>query len=245
MASRLRSRLRRAVFVLHLGIGLSVSLLFAVVSAAGKGLNGWAALAASLLLLSGLWLWWPATRRQLRLRLTVRRWVSLRRTAYDLHNAMGFYSLLLLSVVTVTGVGLCFNRPVDRFVRAHTPTPPRARTEVPDARFVTATLPLGPRAPFAAMLQRMGAGFFPYVSLQLDPYTGRVVGRDDDATNPLGKKGMRPIVVLHFGIWGGWPVKALYVALGLVPTGLYATGVALWWNRLAAKRRAGGRRLQD
>lgn len=225
----------------------------------GKGLNGWGGLLASLLLLSGLWLWWPATRRQLRLRLTVRRRVSLRRTSHDLHNVMGFYSLAALFVVTVTGVGLCFNKPVGRFVNAHTPHNARlrpepvaegsatlsiealmaiARKEVPGSRFVTVTLPTGPRRPFAAMMQRTGAGFFPYVSLRLDPHNGRVIGRDDDATDPLGKKIMRQIAVLHFGIWGGLPSKILYVVLGLIPLGLYVTGVMLWWNRLCSQRRA-------
>lgn len=229
----------------------------------GEGLNGWAAVLASLLLLSGLWLWWPATRRQIRLRLTIRRRVSLRRTTYDLHNVLGFYSLLLLFVVTVTGVGLCFNKPVRKFVvaklgGAKRPRPSgvipmggrldpdrlfaAARREVPGARFVTATLPSKPAQPFAAMMQRQGAGFWPYVSLKIDPYTGRTIDRDDDADATLSAKVMRQIAVLHFGFWGGTASKLLYVVLGLVPLALYVTGIMLWWNRLASKRRAKVRR---
>lgn len=229
---------------------------------AGEGLNGWGGVAASALLLSGLWLWWPATKRQLRLRLTIRRKVSFRRTTYDLHNVVGFYSLALLFVVTVTGVGLCFNRPVRSFVFAHTSnerkrTPrltfsgPRldpdllletARREVPDARFIVATFPTRPNAPFTAMLQRNGAGFFPYVNLKLDPTTGSVIDRADDATASLGEKIMRQIAVLHFGFWGGTASKILYILLGLVPLVLYISGIALWWNRLAAKRNMKRRR---
>lgn len=228
----------------------------------GEGLNGWGGVAAGFLLLSGLWLWWPATRRQIRLRLTVRRGVSFRRTTYDLHNVFGFYSLALLFVVTVTGVGLCFNQPVRKFVFARTGAkrskPPKvipgvaslgpdalleaAQREVPDARFVLATFPTAPAQPFSAMLQRKGAGFFPYVNLKIDPYSGRTLSREDDATASFGEKVMRQIAVLHFGIWGGNPAKVLYIVLGLVPLVLYVTGILLWWNRLGAKRRAAKRR---
>ncbi|MGV3618113.1 MAG: PepSY-associated TM helix domain-containing protein [Fimbriimonas sp.] len=228
----------------------------------GEGLNGWGGVAACVLLLSGLWLWWPATRKQIRLRLTVRRGVSLRRTTYDLHNVFGFYSLALLFIVTVTGVGLCFNKPVRDFVFAKTghkrPPPPApivpqgtplpaddllaiARREVPDARFVLATFPARPNLPFSTMLQRTGAGFFPYVTLKIDPYSGAVVAREDDADATFGAKIMRQIAVLHFGFWGGTASKVLYIVLGLVPLALYVTGIMLWWNRLRAKRKAAKR----
>lgn len=228
----------------------------------GEGLNGWGGVAASVLLFSGLWLWWPAVRRQLRLRLTIRRKVSLRRTNHDLHNVLGFYSLALLLVVTVTGIGLCFNGPVGKFVREKTgdkrPRIPKvvpgasrlspdalleiARHEVPDARFVLATFPTKPNAPFTSMLQRTGAGFFPYVNLKIDPYSGRVLSREDDATASLGGKIMRQIAVLHFGFWGGTFSKVLYIVLGLVPSALYVTAIVMWWTRLSAKRKATRRR---
>ncbi len=196
------------------------------------------------------------------LRLTVRRRVSLRRTTYDLHNVLGFYSLAVLLIVTLTGVGLCFNKPVRKFVVARTgskrvrvakitptgaPLGPdallaAARREVPEARLVLATFPTRPNQPFSTMLQRTGAGLFPYVNIKIDPYGGQVLAREDNATAPLGDKIMRQIAVLHFGIWGGPASKILYVLLGFVPIGLYGTGVVLWWNRTRAQRLAKRRR---
>lgn len=223
----------------------------------GEAVNGEAALVASLLLLSGLWLWWPATRRQIRLRLTVKRRAGFRRTVYDLHNVIGFYSLAALFVVTLTGAALVFNRPLQKFVNDHTTAPQpkrfrivpsgkrlsiealmeRAATAAPGTRLVLMTIPAVPRQPFTTMRQR-DRGFFPYVSLTLDPYTGAVLRIEDDATDPLGRKFMRQMSVLHFGIWGSTLSKILYVLLGLVPAALYATGIILWWKRFSAKRKS-------
>jgi uncharacterized iron-regulated membrane protein len=37
---------------------------------------------------------------------------------------------------------------------------------------------------------------------------------------------------IHVGNFGGWPVKALWVVLGLVPPTLFVTGFIMWWNRV-------------
>ena len=37
---------------------------------------------------------------------------------------------------------------------------------------------------------------------------------------------------LHVGDFGGWPVKALWVILGLTPPLLVVTGFLMWWNRV-------------
>lgn len=223
----------------------------------GEIVNGWAAVVSCLILLSGLWLWWPHTRRQIRMRLTVKRGVSLRRTLYDLHNALGFWTLAILFVVTFTGVGLVFNQAFQTFVFAKTgttrrPAPkivPQGERRSPEALFQTAlaavpdgkpifiTVPTAPAQPFQAMFQRRGAGFFPYVTVKIDPYRGEIVDLDDDANATFGRKIMRQVAVLHFGFWGGMTTKVIYVLLGLAPAVLYVTGVYMWWQRTASKRR--------
>jgi uncharacterized iron-regulated membrane protein len=46
---------------------------------------------------------------------------------------------------------------------------------------------------------------------------------------------------LHFGNFGGWPSKALWVVIGLAPAFLFVTGVLMWWTRvlIPAIRRLG------
>jgi uncharacterized iron-regulated membrane protein len=46
---------------------------------------------------------------------------------------------------------------------------------------------------------------------------------------------------LHFGNFAGWPSKAAWVIIGLVPAFLFVTGVLMWWNRVLAPA---GRRLR-
>jgi uncharacterized iron-regulated membrane protein len=55
-----------------------------------------------------------------------------------------------------------------------------------------------------------------------------------DATS--GDVLIRWIVPLHFGTFGGLPIKLLWLFLGLTPGLLAVTGTLLWWNRVASKK---------
>ena len=55
---------------------------------------------------------------------------------------------------------------------------------------------------------------------------------------------LRWFYYLHFGNFGDWPVKALWVVLGLAPPFLFATGALMWWNRVLS-REARSLRKQD
>jgi uncharacterized iron-regulated membrane protein len=57
----------------------------------------------------------------------------------------------------------------------------------------------------------------------------------------LGDEAYRWIARVHFGTFGGLGVKTAWVALGLVPAVLFATGLLMWWNRVPGPRlRRGG-----
>jgi uncharacterized iron-regulated membrane protein len=48
----------------------------------------------------------------------------------------------------------------------------------------------------------------------------------------LGDEILRWLSRLHFGRFGGWPIKALWTVLGLIPPVLFITGAVMWWNRV-------------
>jgi uncharacterized iron-regulated membrane protein len=48
----------------------------------------------------------------------------------------------------------------------------------------------------------------------------------------LGDELLRWLSRLHFGRFGGWPIKALWTVLGLIPLILFITGAVMWWNRV-------------
>ncbi len=68
----------------------------------GRNLLKWSTIAMLLSLASGLYLWWPI--KQVRIR---GKWGS-RRMWFDLHNAVGVFSLLPLALLATTGVVLGF-----------------------------------------------------------------------------------------------------------------------------------------
>lgn len=76
----------------------------------GKWIVGWATVIFIFLLVSGLVLWWPRNRSATKQRFTFRwkdttRW---KRKNYDLHNILGFYSLLFAFIIALTGLVWAF-----------------------------------------------------------------------------------------------------------------------------------------
>jgi uncharacterized iron-regulated membrane protein len=47
-----------------------------------------------------------------------------------------------------------------------------------------------------------------------------------------GDEVLRWLTRLHFGRFGGWPIKALWTVVGLIPLVLFLTGAVMWWNRV-------------
>ncbi|MGV3724579.1 MAG: PepSY-associated TM helix domain-containing protein [Actinomycetota bacterium] len=64
--------------------------------------NGTLAIFGVLLLISGIYVWWPTGAATFPQRLTVKRGHSLNRTFYDLHNVLGVYLFPVLLIVAVT-----------------------------------------------------------------------------------------------------------------------------------------------
>ena len=60
-------------------------------------------------------------------------------------------------------------------------------------------------------------------------------GKGRRRPEPVYSKGdqvIRWMYYLHFGNFAGNKVKALWVALGLLPAMLFITGTIMWWNRV-------------
>jgi len=61
----------------------------------------------------------------------------------------------------------------------------------------------------------------------------------DDANPAQARSGdeiLKWLARLHFGRFGGWPIKALWTVLGLIPLLLFITGAVMWWNRVLRPR---------
>ena len=66
---------------------------------------------------------------------------------------------------------------------------------------------------------------------------GREIGRSRYVTGPLGLQAYSSAAHLHFGFFGGLPVRLAYVALGCALSFISASGVTIWLARRADRGR--------
>jgi uncharacterized iron-regulated membrane protein len=71
-----------------------------------------------------------------------------------------------------------------------------------------------------------------------DPFERGMDFFDDDLndTERPGEAFLLAMIQLHFGRFGGLPVRFLWFVLGLLPAVLFGTGFVLWWTRVVRRR---------
>jgi uncharacterized iron-regulated membrane protein len=175
----------------------------------GRKANGVAAILVTLLAVTGAIIWWPGSsswRRSLSVR-TNSNWKAFN---WDLHSAAGIWSLAFTLIWGVTGVYVVFPVPFERVVN-HVAPLDFYRFDLPEE---LAKADETAEAPPAIPPGTSPGRFF------------RQLHRS------RGDKIVRWFTLLHFGTFGGWPVKALWTLLGLAPAVLFVTGFLMWWNRV-------------
>ncbi|HEV8431774.1 MAG TPA: PepSY-associated TM helix domain-containing protein [Thermoanaerobaculia bacterium] len=216
--------------------------------AAGEWIVNVATAAVSLIVPTGLLLWWR------RPRFAIHTSKSLFRTLYDLHNVLGFYASLLLLLLAGTGAFLGFQRPLGVLLGVQEwriPDPPRstprAGAPIPRATFMTAaqnavpgaavTRLTGPRRRTSAVrIEMRGPGPFDQATVYLDRYTGAVLRIDDLASTPLWYRKRVIALALHTGNVYGVAGKVAALVTSAVLTFLALTGVWMWWSPLRRRR---------
>lgn len=218
----------------------------------GRQVNGAVAAALILLCISGLTMWFGSTAARAS-RLWPRWRVRAARRDWGLHMAAGFWASPFLFLMAVTALYFAFHAPVAGVVYAITrtaPPPPlpavqsrppavqldellrRAQALEPAGRFTLVRLPGSPgqvvtlNYVLPGDLSDLGAN-----GIHFDPNTGTALRVDRLRDMPLGARIVAAFVPLHFGSFGGTASRMLWAVLGLVPTILFTTGLAMWWRR--------------
>jgi len=218
-------------------------------SSAGKSVVAWSAVVMLLLLLSGLYLWWPIKRIRFAWR------GASRRAWFDRHNASGALSFLLVLFLVITGLALGFEQQSRRLFYALTSTSPAngpsgsmartattgmigpdqaaaiARDAVPGATPFLITMPdpggaLEVRARFPEDLTPGGRS-----RVYLNPYTGKVLFAEGSRTAPAGTRLINWNRAIHTGDILGIPGKALVSLASLAAAFQVLSGVIMWWKR--------------
>jgi uncharacterized iron-regulated membrane protein len=219
----------------------------------GEKMVGGFSVAMLGLAITGLVLWWP------RKILSLGSATSWKRTNFDLHNVLGFYSSLVMLFITLSGVLIAFEGFTDPLVRRLNPQTPEApapqstpvaggrRLSIdqaiaiaerarPGALASNVGLPAGPKGVFRIFKKfpedRTPAG---RSRVYVDQFSGQVLLVDNTRTAPLGTRILNLKRSAHTGDIFGAPTQALYfiVSLGIALQAI--TGALIWWN---GRRRA-------
>jgi uncharacterized iron-regulated membrane protein len=234
------SGLVRTLHVLH------GSLL---VPGVGRQIVGWIGVALLVSSISGLWLWWPVTGRWLR----GLRWRRQRHFDANLHHLAGFWVMVPLAVLSLTGVWISFpqvfarlsaaeaaarpvGNPAARF-RAQPLVPPVQEIDAVVARVVARidgrpyliTWPTDQRSEWTVSLQQdAGAA----VEVSVDHATGHL------RRQTQGNEGLaRTMRELHDGTGYGGVWQTIIFAAGLLPAALAVTGFIMWWRMRVLRQR--------
>jgi uncharacterized iron-regulated membrane protein len=214
----------------------------------GEAMVGWFSVAMLGLAMTGLVLWWP---RQI---LTVGSAASWKRTNFDLHNVLGFYSSLVMLAITLSGVLIAFENVTDPLVRRLNPPSPDApppqstpiaggtRISVDDAVAIAEQalpgafasnvgMPNTPTAVFRILKKfpedRTPAG---RSRVYIDRFSGKVLLVENTRTAPLGTRILNLKRSAHTGDIFGATTQALYFIVSLGIALQAVTGALIWWN---------------
>ena len=227
----------------------------------GRRVNGYGAALLLLLNITGMVVWWPGLRSWTRaLLVDFRR--TWRRVNFDLHRAVGFWTLAITSFWAVSGI--YFGWPAQTFawvqkispivaVRPPVVTvqpqsdvmPPdlqalisRAAVLDPGATLMGIGFPTGRRAPLRILMRRRpGPGYEYADNVFFDPYDGKYLATWRYGINQtLGDWFIWLQIPLHFGTYWGMTVKILWALAGLAIALLTVTGALMYWNRALRRK---------
>jgi uncharacterized iron-regulated membrane protein len=174
----------------------------------GLELNGIGGYVFTAVCLTGLLIWWPGVGRVGRA-LMIKPSAGWRRFNWDLHSALGFWTFALLAMWGLTGAYFVYPQPFRSAIEVFTPINP-------------------PRLAQPTAAQSSGKSS-PGVSTTPPPVPG---GRRPRRPPTTGQKILRGFSNAHYGNFGGWPVKVLWMILGCTPLVLLVTALILWWRRV-------------
>ncbi|WP_266363736.1 PepSY-associated TM helix domain-containing protein [Tellurirhabdus rosea] len=221
----------------------------------GKRIVGVSVLMYLFLLLSGLVLWWPRYKKAFKQKFSIKWNARWRRVNYDLHSVGGFYALIFLLVISMTGLVwawqwwensifyLLDGKPRDRSKVFSTYQPGAASIPV-DRAFaqIHRQFPGGeqsyvyfPTDSVSTIRVQVrydkSAIYRKYNMLTFDQYTGAVLHEKRYDRFTKGELFRHTNYDLHTGQVLGLPGKILAFFASLFSASLPVSGFLVWWGR--------------
>lgn len=228
---------------------------------AGKLIVGVSTLLMVIILISGIWLWIPRTRKGIKNRLTICTQKGWKRFWYDCHVSLGVYPTILLLLMALTGLTWSFDWyrntvyglfEADSRRGHHTATPQSDNssnsqgTEYDYKIWDNVFTQMSIKCPSYSQIriEKDKAQASPYKTFGFrDTHTIYFNRTDGEITKyqpaenvTLSQKLRTVIFSLHTGTWGGLIVKILYFLAGLIGATLPLTGYYLWIKKQIDRR---------
>ncbi len=225
----------------------------------GKLITGISCLIFIILLISGLCLWWPKKRKNLKQRLTIKWKASFKRVNWDFHSTLGFYSFLFLLIIALTGLTWSFKwfenslyyitDGVAKKPSIKVENPPKPESQITTTIFyqniINQTNTLFPyqgniqiRLPndtvnSILVTKENTEKTIPNQSsiAYFDRYTGDNIQTKPYESFSQGDKLRRIIYPIHTGSIYGLPTKIIALLVCIFAVTAPITGFVIWWGR--------------
>jgi uncharacterized iron-regulated membrane protein len=236
----------------------------------GKYIVGISTLIFLFILITGIILWWPRTRRIMVRRLKIKWNSGWKRVNHDMHLVFGFYSAIFLFILAFTGLAWSFewfnngiykvtNSPLKQAPPPQSVFLAGAKRISPDEA-LSAALNVNRNAEFYQLsLPKDSSEVFSISSLStnavhegatdavyVDQYSGKVAGTLAYSERSLGARVRSTFKPVHTGSIWGWPTKILAFIVCLMGVTFPITGTIMWLNRTRKKPvRVASQRRED
>ena len=232
---------------------LHLRLLIQNRSDSGKTIMTWAGAALLVLLLSGLYLWWPLKRFAITMH------VRGYPVWFDLHNTVGISSFLFLLSAALTGIVIGFDDAIVPLLYKTTRSAPVVMyTRLPPFKVTPAGDPLSPDRAVAIAREALPGAAPISVNVPaptgvytisarypedltpggrsraiIDQYTGKVLLAEGSRTAPAGSRIVTLNRAIHTGDVGGLATKTIMSLASLAVVAQLMSGLVMWWKKRA------------
>ncbi|WP_316833242.1 PepSY-associated TM helix domain-containing protein [Pedobacter aquatilis] len=228
----------------------------------GKSILGISTFMVFTILITGLVLWFPKKRKQLKAKVTLKVGAGWKRLNHDLHIVLGFYCTFFLLIILITSLAWSFkwaNKALYTFTGSK---PSEFKTyksispiekenkityqqalEIGQSKFANTdywsiSMPKSEEQTISVSsvnkdaLHRNG-----FDNLSLDQRTGAVINSTLLKDMPGGWQLRRYMKPIHTGAIGGFSTKLLAFLVSLISASFPITGTILWLNRIKKKKK--------
>ena len=232
----------------------------------GRPIVGWATIIFVILSISGLILWLPKKIKgwkSFKPGFKVKYKANWKRVNHDLHNTLGFYTLLFVLIMALTGLCWSFDWYRDGLSKVLGTTVFGGRNEVkPESAYSEGAATISFSEVLALTKENLNyegrstsisypkdeKGIFEinkndqarfnetvYDRLFIDQYSGAIIKKELFVDKNVGEKIAAQIRALHFGDIYGLFSKVIYFIVCLIATSLPITGIFIWLNKMKKK----------